>query len=184
MAKITYTNKVTMNENADISAVNKIRAADMNEIKNVVNGNDDLVGDLSNLDTTNKSSIVEAINELAYDSGWIDVTDFGKNITYYDPYNRPRYRKIGKVVYLQGYAKTTAQFPAGAGNKVTLFTLPVGYRPAREITAVCQGSGMNRWVFQIGINGEATMDRYGTNEAVAIQTNAWLAISSVSFLTN
>lgn len=123
-------------------------------------------------------------HDLLEDSGWIDVTDFGKNITYYDPYNRPRYRKIGKVVYLQGYAKTTAQFPAAVGNKVTLFTLPVGYRPVREITAVCQGSGMNRWVFQIGINGEATMDRYGTNEAVAIQSNVWLAISSVSFLTN
>ncbi len=39
MALITYTDKVTMNENASVPAINKVRAADMNEIKNVVNEN-------------------------------------------------------------------------------------------------------------------------------------------------
>lgn len=39
MALITYANKVTMNENASVPAVNKVRAADMNEIKSVVNEN-------------------------------------------------------------------------------------------------------------------------------------------------
>lgn len=43
MGKITYDDKVTMNENADIPAVNKGRAVDWNEIKNVVNANDDEV---------------------------------------------------------------------------------------------------------------------------------------------
>lgn len=63
MGKITFDDKVTMNENADIPAVNKGRAADWNEVKNVVNGNDDTVGDISNLSTTDKSSVVNAINE-------------------------------------------------------------------------------------------------------------------------
>lgn len=39
MALITYQNKVTMNENASVSAINKVQASDMNEIKTVVNGN-------------------------------------------------------------------------------------------------------------------------------------------------
>ena len=39
MALITYQNKVTMNENPSISAINKVQASDMNEIKDVVNGN-------------------------------------------------------------------------------------------------------------------------------------------------
>lgn len=39
MALITYQDKVTMNENPSIPVVNKVQAADMNEIKNVVNGN-------------------------------------------------------------------------------------------------------------------------------------------------
>jgi len=46
MAKITYANKATMNENPDIDAINKVRAVDMNEIKSVVNGLDDSVTDL------------------------------------------------------------------------------------------------------------------------------------------
>lgn len=41
MSKITYTNKVALNENADIPNVNKITDSDMNEIKTVVNNNDD-----------------------------------------------------------------------------------------------------------------------------------------------
>ena len=39
--KLTYTNKVALNENAEIPDINKVTDNDMNEIKNVVNNNDD-----------------------------------------------------------------------------------------------------------------------------------------------
>lgn len=39
MSKITYINKSFINENPDVAAQNKVSAADMNEIKNVVNNN-------------------------------------------------------------------------------------------------------------------------------------------------
>ena len=42
MAKITYDNKIQLNENANIPNNQKCRAVDMNEIKNIVNGNDDV----------------------------------------------------------------------------------------------------------------------------------------------
>ena len=41
MGKITYQNKVTLNENPNVADVNKVKADDLNEIKNVVNANDD-----------------------------------------------------------------------------------------------------------------------------------------------
>lgn len=41
MAKITYENKVALNVNSDIADVNKCNATDLNEIKEVVNTNDD-----------------------------------------------------------------------------------------------------------------------------------------------
>lgn len=41
MSKITYADKVTLNENPNVADINKVRASDMNEIKNVVNANDD-----------------------------------------------------------------------------------------------------------------------------------------------
>lgn len=41
MSKITYANKVAINENAEISDINKVTDSNMNEIKAVVNNNDD-----------------------------------------------------------------------------------------------------------------------------------------------
>ncbi len=64
MAKITYENKEYLNENADIPAMRKVSDNDMNEIKNIVNGNDDNVGDLNDLETGEKNSIVSSINWL------------------------------------------------------------------------------------------------------------------------
>lgn len=64
MAKITYTNKETLNSQPSIAAKNKVTSDDMNEIKQVVNENDNNVGDLAGLNTTDKSSMVNAINTL------------------------------------------------------------------------------------------------------------------------
>lgn len=41
MAKVTFEDKITLNENADIPNINKCMASDLNEIKSVVNENDD-----------------------------------------------------------------------------------------------------------------------------------------------
>lgn len=64
MSKITYENKVALNVNSDIADINKVNASDLNEIKNVVNTNDDNMGLLSNLTTPNKSNLVSAINDV------------------------------------------------------------------------------------------------------------------------
>lgn len=64
MSKIIYANKVMLSENSNVADVNKVKADDLNEIKNVVNANDDNVGNLADLKTTDVSSIVNAVNEL------------------------------------------------------------------------------------------------------------------------
>lgn len=43
MAKITFTNKVPLNENPNIADINKCKASDLNEIKRVVNTNENKV---------------------------------------------------------------------------------------------------------------------------------------------
>ena len=72
MSKITYTNKVDLYEDTSIADINKVKASDMNEIKTVVNNNDNTttnntnaIGTLSDLTTTNKDNLVNAINELS-----------------------------------------------------------------------------------------------------------------------
>ena len=62
---INWDNKSDINTTST-PAINKVAAADMNEIKSVVNTNANLQGDLANLNTTEKSSVVGAINELEY----------------------------------------------------------------------------------------------------------------------
>ena len=71
MSKITYTDKVALNENSSISDINKINASDMNEIKAVVNGHDTSIinntaniGNLENLQTIRKADLVLAINDI------------------------------------------------------------------------------------------------------------------------
>lgn len=64
MSKINYSDKEFLNKNEEIADNRKVNDTDLNEIKQVVNTNDDNIGDLSNLNTTDKSSIVGAINEI------------------------------------------------------------------------------------------------------------------------
>lgn len=77
MAKITYDNKIQLNENANIPNNQKCRAVDMNEIKNIVNGNDDEF-------IQYKSSIVAgetySTDEVKTNKVWID--------------GKPIYRKV------------------------------------------------------------------------------------------
>jgi hypothetical protein len=68
MAKITWTDKTALNPQPSIARENKCTDDDLNEIKQVVNTNDDNVGDLADLNTTDKTSVVNAVNELA--TGW------------------------------------------------------------------------------------------------------------------
>ena len=56
MSKITFTNKETLNENTSIEAKHKGRADDWNEVKTVVNGNDDIrIADEKNITALLKS---------------------------------------------------------------------------------------------------------------------------------
>lgn len=92
MAQITYANKSAINENAGVAATNKVQAADMNEIKDVVNTNDTNVGDINNLTTTNKSSVVSAINEINARAEEYSTTETATNAKWIN--GKTIYRKV------------------------------------------------------------------------------------------
>ena len=71
MSEISYTDKADLIVDTTIDDMFKVTASDMNEIKSVVNTNASTldatntnIGTLSNLTTTDKTSIVNAINEI------------------------------------------------------------------------------------------------------------------------
>lgn len=102
MAKITYVNKETINPQPSVANKNKVTSNDMNEIKSVVNENDDNIGELSKLSTTDKSNIVNAINEV---NGLLsNLVNFSKgtltNNTNVLQHNTSYYIELGNLVFL------------------------------------------------------------------------------------
>lgn len=73
MAKITYDDKVTLNPQPSVANINKTTASDMNEIKQVVNENDDTVQEIINGE-------VYSTSEVKTNKVWID--------------GKPIYRKV------------------------------------------------------------------------------------------
>lgn len=70
--KITYENKVALNENPSIADINKVKDTDMNEIKEVVNGNADV------LDTKTQIFQGNTPPENPEDGAlWVDTNDEG-----------------------------------------------------------------------------------------------------------
>lgn len=93
MGKITYANKVAINENADISNINKVTDNDMNEIKNVVNNNDD---DMITINAKLTNATTYSTNEIRIGT-WID--------------EKPIYRKV-----------LTGTLPTGSGENTFNFS--------------------------------------------------------------
>ena len=105
------------------------------------------------------------------DSGWQTATLSSA----FQVYNNtagyaPKYRRIGDVVYVTGVVSPTTEITNGA----VIFTLPSGYRPSAYSAFICQGSSANRWLLNVGTNGEVNIGRYGTTESVAVPSGTWL----------
>ena len=109
--------------------------------------------------------------KVVADSGWQTATLSSS----FQVYNNtagyaPKYRRIGEVVYVTGVVSTTTEITNGA----VIFTLPSGYRPSAYSAFICQGSSANRWLLNVGTNGEVNIGRYGTTESVAVPSGTWL----------
>lgn len=167
MSKITYTDKVALNINQDVADINKCNASDLNEIKNVVNNNDDNfnilntnVGDITQLQTTNKNSIVNAINE-------VNTNDIRKSTystteqrvgTWID--NKPIYRKViidktvptGIDYFSTGINIDTFINCEGIViNNENKLTLPIVNLYSGNATTSCWGNGAQIYIYIVMI---------------------------------
>ena len=108
------------------------------------------------------------------DSGWITATLTSSFKPYEDNLSStPEYRKIGKMVEIRGCVAPTSNIASGSSGNI--FTLPVGYRPHKEIYTICQGSGRAIWLLTIHPdNGVVQFGRYGKGEYAEASTSVWL----------
>lgn len=116
-----------------------INATNLNKIENGIAENYTAIGTLSNLNTTNKSSLVSAINEI--NSNDIAKGTYSTNETIIGEWmnNKPLYRKVLSTVGLTGSTKKSIAYNIEnldkiwiengfAENTVRIVTLPmVGY---------------------------------------------------------
>lgn len=108
--KLTYANKVAINENAEIPDINKITDSDMNEIKNVVNNNDD---DMITINTILTNATTYSTDEIRVGT-WMNkplyrkvyyVNAFANNSNVYLDIN---VENVDTVISANGYAKNSS----------------------------------------------------------------------------
>lgn len=114
----------------------------------------------------------KTLNDLvnsSYDSGWIYPT---LNSGWTSQYSGAptRYRKIGKVVYLESFVDGTST------ASDILFTLPEGFRPLNQYTRYVAYSAYSNYIINILNNGKVSV----LNKSGAI---TWLSINH-SFIAN
>ena len=114
------------------------------------------------------------IEEKIADTGWIDLewTSHFENYNNYSDVN-PQYRRIGKEVYLRGTATPAEDIP-GSATEITMFNLPEGVRPSKDVTKICQGTGKNTWLLMVNTDGRVTFSRYGISGSVTAKNGSWL----------
>ena len=116
---------------------------------------------------------------ISADDKWVTAT-LTSDFTAYDgtSSNTPEYKKMGKLIEIRGKVSPTSAI-AGSATSCTIFTLPEGYRPSKEVYSVCQGSGKNTWLLGVYPSGNVTFSRYGTTEYIDTPINAWLLLNVI-----
>ncbi len=135
MSKITYTDKVALNENPSVADVNKVRASDMNEIKNVVN----------------------EINDKLLDTGWVNLTITNNNWENFS-WEPLAYRRIGEVCYIHGGGKLSN---ISSLSSRVICNLP--YRPRQNIM-LPQGINNSGQTATMYVDNSKTLQFVGTSD--------------------
>lgn len=143
----------------------------------------------------NETNLNKIENELATldtattDSGWKTATLTDDFKAYNDiASNTPRYRKIGKIVYLTGVISPASDNNTlNTSNTTAVLTMPSGYRPKINQTIVCQGTGRNIYMFGVNSStGVVTIGRYRDENGYASTpptTATWLPFS-ISYMVD
>ena len=133
MAKITYTNKETLNAQPSIADKNKVTSTDMNEIKSVVNGlivNSDSTSQedtysseyLNTKFATFENIPVTLYNNTSGTTGQVDLSETSANFTYIEIFYKTNDADYGSIKVYSPNGKKVAIFvnhPTGTTQNTT-----------------------------------------------------------------
>lgn len=144
----------------------------LDALEATVNG---LNTDISNL-TRHLTSVEETVEEILNaeeDTGWIDLT-LASGVEAYNSGQTPKYRKIGKIVFIRGAVKNIQD------RDTTIATLPVGFRPASISYPYVQNTSIRTGNFAmfsrmiVGTDGRIRLEAISDGAAYG---NKWFPIT-------
>jgi hypothetical protein len=107
-------------------------------------------------------------NEInVFDSGWLDLTLSGNVIAFNDE-QKPRYRRIGKEVFISGVVKNIS------ANETLIATIPVNYRPSKKVIIAVPSTGTKFSRISINTNGAMYYEQSSDN---TIAAGNWVSVS-------
>lgn len=102
-----------------------------------------------------------------YDSGWVDLALSGDVIAFNEE-QKPRIRRIGKVVYITGVVKNIS------ANDTVIAVLPANRRPTKKVIFAIPSTGTKFSRISILTNGTITYEQ--SNDGVITSSN-WHSIA-------
>lgn len=102
-----------------------------------------------------------------FDSGWLDLTLSG-NVIAFNEEQKPRYRRIGKEVFISGVVKNIS------ANETLIATLPVNYRPSKKVIVAEPSTGTKFSRVSINTNGAMYFEQSSDN---IIAAGNWVSIA-------
>ena len=106
----------------------------------------------------------------------VNITSINSNFKLYHTGEYPRVMRVGNLVLLEGCLSPSKSLTmSSTSNQYTMFTIPAGYRPDREMAILCQGSSICTWMLRIGTNGACVFERYSKGGSyVTPSSGNWL----------
>lgn len=123
--------------------------------------------------TTNGTLYNSGWKPLYYDTGWKSITNASGFSTYDSSANPTRYRRIGKIVHIEGIFKNSSELASGSSAVMGTIS-DASCRPQHPQYALMQGSGKNFFLLQVRANGQIVIERYGTTANAKTGSGGWL----------
>lgn len=110
---------------------------------------------------------------LYKDTGWKSITNASGFSTYDSKGSPTRYRRIGKIVHIEGIFKNSSELASGSSTIMGTIS-DTSCRPQKTQYALMQGSGKNFFLLVVKPNGQIAIERYGTTANAKTGKGSWL----------
>ena len=130
--------------------------------------------------TRNIKTVQEQVTDIvdSLDNEWIAL-ELDESFVAYEELeeNLPMYKVTGNVVEVKGCICPVEELESSTEKVVFTSGIPEEFCPSTVRSFICQGSGMNRWMLTVEMDGTLTISKYGVTECVSVPTTEVLTFN-------